>query len=164
MYTAAVITVSDRCMRGEREDTAGPLVVEMLRGTGYEVVETAIVPDEMDSIETMLKFCTDELGVSLVLTIGGTGFAQRDVTPEATMSVCAKLCPGIAEAMRADSLKKTYRAMFSRGTAGIRRKSLIVNLPGSRKTAESNLAPVLPYLEHGLAILLGANHDRASDD
>ena len=155
MYIAAVLTVSDRSFRGERPDGGGPLVAAMLREAGYEVRETAIVPDEQPQIEEALKVLADEKGADLVVTTGGTGFAPRDVTPEATIAVCQRLTPGIPEAMRWASLAITPRAMLSRAAAGIRGRTLIVNLPGSPKAAKENLEAVLPALDHGLEMLRG---------
>lgn len=155
MYTAAVLTVSDRSFRGERPDAGGPLVAELLRKAGYDVRETALVPDEQPQIEAMLKKLADEGRVDLIVTTGGTGFAPRDVTPEATIAVCQRLTPGIPEAMRYASLAITPRAMLSRAAAGIRGRTLIINLPGSPKAARENLEAVLPALEHGLEMLQG---------
>ena len=160
--TAAVVTVSDKGFRGEREDTAGPLAAEMLREAGYEVVSQSIVPDEQEQIELELMRLADEENVALVLTSGGTGFAVRDVTPEATSNVCDRMAPGIPEAMRAACLPITNRAMLSRAQAGIRHRTLIVNLPGSPKAVKENLAPVLPALEHGLEMLLGLKGECAA--
>jgi len=161
MYTAAVITVSDRSARGERPDEAGPVVAARLRAAGYEVVLTAIVPDEQDQISQALRDASDERGIALIVTTGGTGFAPRDVTPEATAAVCSRLTPGIPEAMRAASMRITPRGMLSRGAAGIRKSSLIINLPGSPKAAGENLDAVLPALEHGLTMLRGGPADCA---
>ena len=155
MYTAAVLTVSDRSFRGERPDAGGPLVAELLRKAGYDVRETSLVPDEQPQIEAMLKKLADEGRVDLIVTTGGTGFAPRDVTPEATIAVCQRLTPGIPEAMRYASLAITPRAMLSRAAAGIRGRTLIINLPGSPKAARENLEAVLPALEHGLEMLQG---------
>ncbi len=155
MYTAAVLTVSDRSFRGERPDAGGPLVAELLRKAGYDVRETALVPDEQPQIEAMLKKLADEGRMDLIVTTGGTGFAPRDVTPEATIAVCQRLTPGIPEAMRYASLAITPRAMLSRAAAGIRGRTLIINLPGSPKAARENLEAVLPALEHGLEMLQG---------
>ena len=163
MLKASVITVSDKGFRGEREDTAGPLAADMLRGAGYEVIARTIVPDEQPLIEAELRRHADEIGASLILTSGGTGFSKRDVTPEATLTVCERMVPGIPEAMRAYCLNITNRAMLSRATAGIYHDSLIVNLPGSPKAVRENLEPVLPALEHGLQMLLGTKSECASE-
>jgi len=161
MYSASVITVSDKCFEGEREDLAGPAVREILEISGYNVEYTAVVPDEQDMIEQELIKCTDELDIALIVTTGGTGFSPRDITPEATVAVCKRLAPGIPEAMRAESLKITNRAILARQQAGIRGESLIINLPGSPKAARENLAAVLPALEHGLDMLRGEKRDCA---
>ena len=161
-YTAAVITVSDKCSAGEREDLGGPTVREMLEGAGYNVGHTTIVPDERELIERELINCADVLDVALVVTTGGTGFSPRDITPEATAAVCTRMAPGIPEAMRAESLKFTDRAVLTRQQAGIRGETLIVNLPGSPKAARENLAAVLPALNHGLEMLRGEKHDCAA--
>jgi len=163
MYTAAVITVSDKGYAGEREDLGGPLVREMLEGAGYDVAHTAIVPDERDIIARELVKCADELDIALVVTTGGTGFSSRDVTPEATIAICTRMTPGIPEAMRAESLKITNRAVLTRQQAGIRGETLIINLPGSPKAARENLTAVLPALDHGLEMLRGEKRDCASD-
>jgi len=163
MYTAAVITVSDKCFAGEREDAGGPVVCEMLEEAGYVVEYTSMVPDEQDIIEHELIKCADELDIALIVTTGGTGFSPRDVTPEATAAVCIKMTPGIPEAMRAESLKITNRAILARQQAGIRSESLIINLPGSPKAAKENLAAVLPALDHGLEMLRGKKRDCGTD-
>ncbi|MCE5187885.1 MAG: MogA/MoaB family molybdenum cofactor biosynthesis protein [Eubacteriales bacterium] len=163
MLKASVITVSDKGFRGEREDTASPLAADMLRGAGYEVIARTIVPDEQPLIEAELRRHADEIGASLILTSGGTGFSKRDVTPEATIAVCERMVPGIPEAMRAHCLNITNRAMLSRAAAGIYHDSLIVNLPGSPKAVRENLEPVLPALEHGLQMLLGTKSECASE-
>jgi len=161
MYTAAVITVSDKGSKGEREDLGGPVVGALLEDEGYEIVHRSIIPDEQKVIEQELIKCADELDIALVVTTGGTGFAPRDVTPEATVAVCARLTPGIPEAMRAESLKITNRAVLARQQAGIRGNTLIINLPGSPKAAKENLNAVLPALDHGLEMLRGAKRDCA---
>ena len=155
-FTAAVITVSDKGFRGEREDTSGPALCEMLRGAGWQVEYTAIVPDEKDEIRRELIACADEKRLALVLTTGGTGFSPRDVTPEATLEAVERLCPGIPEVMRAESMKITPRGCLSRETAGIRGGTLIVNLPGSRKASTENLSAVLAPIRHGVEMLLSA--------
>lgn len=163
MFQAAVLTVSDRSFRGERGDTGGPLVAALLRSAGYEVADAVIVPDEQEKIEEALRTLTDSGAVQLLVTTGGTGFAPRDVTPEATLAVCDRLTPGIAEAMRYASLQITPRAMLSRAQAGIRRGTLIVNLPGSPRAARENLEAVLPALAHGLEMLSGRPADCAAE-
>ena len=161
MFKAAVLTVSDRRFRGERPDAGGPLVVEILKNAGYAVTETAIVTDEKGRIEAALRQWCDREPVDLIVTTGGTGFAPRDVTPEATLAVCDRLTPGIPEAMRYASMQVTNRAMLSRAAAGIRKGTLIVNLPGSPKAARENLEAVLPALAHGLEMLSGRPADCA---
>lgn len=163
MFNAAVLTVSDRCFRGERPDSAGPLVAELLKDAGYQVVQTAIVPDEQPRIEQILREIAGTGSVQLLLTTGGTGFSPRDVTPEATLAVCTRLTPGIPEAMRCASMGVTNRAMLSRAQAGIRHGTLIVNLPGSPKAARENLEAVLPALAHGLEMLSGRPADCAAE-
>lgn len=162
MFNAAVLTVSDRCFRGERPDGAGPLVAELLQSAGYRVIRTAVVPDEQPRIEQALREIADAGCVQLLVTTGGTGFSPRDVTPEATLAVCRRLVPGIPEAMRYVSMQVTNRAMLSRAQAGIRHKTLIINLPGSPKAARENLEAVLPALAHGLEMLSGAPADCAA--
>ena len=161
MYRAAVLTVSDRSFRGERPDAGGPLVAEILKNAGYEIVSITIVPDEQADIEAALCQIADQNAAELLVTTGGTGFAPRDVTPEATLAVCDRLTPGIPEAMRYASLQITPRAMLSRAQAGIRGGTLIVNLPGSPKAAKENLEAVLPTLSHGLEMLSGKQSDCA---
>ena len=161
MYHAAVLTVSDRSFRGERPDAGGPLVAELLKNGGYEVTVTAIVPDEQAQIEEKLCQIADSGEIQLLVTTGGTGFAPRDVTPEATLAVCDRLTPGIPEAMRYASMQVTNRAVLSRAQAGIRKGTLIINLPGSPKAARENLEAVLPALSHGLEMLSGRPADCA---
>ena len=161
-FTAAVVTVSDRSFRGERPDGSGPVVRELLEKAGYRVVRMEIVPDERREIEEVLTALADREDVALVVTTGGTGFAPRDVTPEATAAVCQRLTPGIPEAMRQASLTITPRAMLSRSAAGIRGRSLIVNLPGSPRAARENLQAVLGPIGHGLQMLRGGQADCAA--
>ena len=161
MYKAAVLTISDRSFRGERPDEGGPLVVGLLEEAGFSVVYTAIVPDEQAQIETAMCEIADKHTADLLITTGGTGFAPRDVTPEATLAVCEKMTPGIPEAMRYASMQITNRARLSRSQAGIRKGTLIINLPGSPKAAKENLCAVLPALEHGLTMMQGAPSDCA---
>ncbi len=152
-YTAAVITVSDKASRGEREDTSGPNLVQLLKNKGFDVIYTAIIPDNKDAIKSELCKCADELKIALILTAGGTGFSPRDITPEASMEVIERPCPGIPEVMRAESMRITPKGCLSRSAAGIRRLSLIVNLPGSKKAAEENIMAVIDPLIHGLDML-----------
>ena len=161
MYHAAVLTVSDRSFRGERPDAGGPLVAELLKNGGYEVTVTAIVPDEQAQIEEKLCQIADSGEIQLLVTTGGTGFAPRDVTPEATLAVCDRLTPGIPEAMRYASMQATNRALLSRAQAGIRKGSLILKRPGSPKAAKENLEAVLPAIGHGLEMLSGRPADCA---
>jgi molybdenum cofactor synthesis domain-containing protein len=148
-----VITASDKASRGEREDASGAKVELMLKEAGYEVIGRTILPDERQLLaEALRKFC-DGGRIDLIVTTGGTGFSPRDFTPEATLDVSERQVPGLAELMRAEGLKKTPRAMLSRGTAVIRGRTLIINLPGSPKGVAENLAAVLPILEHGLEVL-----------
>ena len=152
-YTAAVITVSDKGYRGEREDTSGPNLVKILTEKGFTVTYTSIVPDEPEMIKEQLVKCADELKIALVLTTGGTGFSPRDITPEATMEVVERLTPGIPEAMRAESMKITPKGCLSRSAAGIRGRSLIINLPGTKKASAENSLAVIDPVAHGLDML-----------
>ena len=152
-YTASVITVRDNGSRGERVDTSGPAVREILEKAGFEVVYTAIVPDERADIERELIRCADEKHIALVMTTGGTGFSQRDITPEATLAVVERETRGIPEARRWASLQITPRGCLSRSEAGIRGKTLIVNLPGSEKAARENLLAVIDPIGHGMDML-----------
>ena len=155
-YTAAVITVSDKGAAGQRVDTSGPAIRAMLEEAGFAVEHYAIIPDEGDQIRAELVKCSDELGIGLVLTTGGTGFSPRDVTPEATLAVVEREVRGIPELMRAESCKITKRGCLSRSAAGIRGRTLIINLPGSEKAAKENLAAVLPAVSHGMDMLFSA--------
>ena len=161
-YTAAVITISDKGSRGERVDTSGPAVCRMLEDADFDVVYTNIIPDEMEQIKAELTACADEKKIGLVMTTGGTGFSQRDITPEATLAVVERETRGIPEAMRWASLQITPRGCLSRSAAGIRGKTLIVNLPGSEKAAKENLAAVLEAIIHGMDMLFSdgsTDHD-----
>ena len=151
---AAVITASDKGSRGEREDASGAAIREILTAEGYDVAGYSIVPDEREELEREMTLWSDR-GVGLILTTGGTGFSVRDVTPEATRAVIDREAPGIAEAMRALSMKVTPRAMLSRATAGLRKRSLSVNLPGSENAVRECLGFILPQLQHGIEILRG---------
>ena len=162
MYTAKVITVSDRCSRDEAVDLSGPVVEEMLKTAGYELLPALICSDDPDSIRSALQKAVDE-DAALIVTTGGTGFSPRDNTPEVTLSFCDRPVPGIPEAMRYASLKITPRAILSRAAAGIKAGSLIINLPGSPKGAKENLDAVLPALDHGLKMLRGGQQNCASE-
>lgn len=155
-YTAAVITVSDKGYIGQREDTSGPNLCRILKENGYELVYTGLVPDDSEMIQAELIKCCDELKVNLILTTGGTGFSPRDITPEATMAVVERPTPGIPEAMRAESMRITPKGCLSRSAAGIRKQSLIINLPGSKKASEENILAVIGAVGHGLEMLLGS--------
>ena len=158
-FTAAVITLSDRASSGEYEDKSGPLIREMLEAAGYQVLEQMVLPDGRPRLELELTRLADQRQISVIFTTGGTGFSLRDLTPEATKAVCDREVPGIGEALRADSLKYTPNAILSRQTAGIRKQSLIINLPGSPKACRENLEFLLKPLAHGLGILRGTATD-----
>lgn len=148
-----VITVSDRSAQGERPDLSGPALVEAVQTEGWEVVRQDVLPDDLESISVKLAAWADSGELDVLLTTGGTGFSRRDVTPEATEAVVDRVAPGLAEAMRAASLKATPHAMLSRATAGIRGRTLIINLPGSPKGALENLQVVIPVLTHAVELL-----------
>lgn len=160
-FRAAVLTLSDKGFAGERVDTSGPRAAQLLAEAGYEVVEQVLLPDVQKKIEHELIRLADSRQVDLIITSGGTGLSVRDVTPEATLAVATRNVPGIAEAIRSESLKITRRAMLSRGASVLRNQTLIVNLPGSKKAVEEALEIILPQLEHGLRILKGSAHDCA---
>ena len=155
-FTAAVITISDKGYAGQREDTSGPNLCRILEEKGYELVYTGLVADDMEMIKQELIKCCDELKINLILTTGGTGFSPRDITPEAAMAVIERPTPGIAEAMRAESMRITPKGCLSRSVAGIRNRSLIITLPGSKKASEENIMAVIGVLDHGLEMLLGS--------
>jgi molybdenum cofactor synthesis domain-containing protein len=157
----AIITLSDKGSRGERTDESGSVIKTMIAGLDASVVHYAVLPDEAEQISEMLRRLSDSGDIDLILTTGGTGLAPRDVTPEATLAVIDRELPGMSEAMRAESLKKTPRAMISRAVAGTRRQTLIVNLPGSPKAVRENLAVILPALSHAIEKLKGDTADCA---
>lgn len=157
---AAIITASDKGSKGEREDVSGDEVERLLKEAGYDIAERIILPDEQAELETAMQGFADR-GAALVLTTGGTGFSMRDVTPEATAAVCDRMAPGIAEAMRAKSFEITPRAMLSRAAAGLAKRTLIVNLPGSPKAVRECLGFILPTLRHGIDILRGETSECA---
>jgi molybdopterin adenylyltransferase len=148
-----ILTVSDRSARGERPDLSGPALAELVISRGWTVVRSAILADDREALQETLSACADSDELDVLLTTGGTGFAPRDVTPEATRAVIEREAPGLAEAMRQDSLKVTPHAMLSRAVAGIRGRVLILNLPGSPKGAVENLQVVLPVLAHAVELL-----------
>ncbi|MBQ9272950.1 MAG: MOSC domain-containing protein, partial [Mogibacterium sp.] len=154
-FTAAWITLSDKGAAGEREDKSGPLIGEMLTEAGYDVVEGLLIPDGIEELSKQLIRLADQRQVNVVFTTGGTGFSPRDLTPEATIAVCDRMAPGIAEAIRAYSMTKTPTAMLSRAAAGIRKQTLIINLPGSPKAVRECMEFIMHPLEHGLEIMLG---------
>ena len=154
MIRVGVLTISDRATRGEAEDQSGPAIAEAVRANlGAEIVLQELIPDEGSKIEETLRRWCDEARIDLALTTGGTGFAPRDVTPEATQAVIERPAPGFAEAMRAASLQFTPHAMLSRAVSGIRGQTLIINLPGSPKAVREHLAVILPALPHAVELL-----------
>ena len=152
---AFVVTVSDACARGEREDASGAALIELLQGIGAEIVGKTVVPDDLEPLTALLVKAADREDVNLVITTGGTGFAPRDNTPEATLAAIERAAPGIAEAMRMQTLSKTPMAMISRGVCGIRGGTLIINLPGSPKGVRESFAVIAPVLNHAIALLAG---------
>jgi len=152
---AAIITLSDKGSKGEREDESGRTIREMITGINFSVVHYEVLPDEKQRIIEVLSRLSDSGTIDLIITTGGTGVSVRDVTPEATLAVIDRELPGMAEAMRAESLKKTPHAMISRAVAGIRKQTLIVNLPGSPRAVRENLAVILPALPHAIEKIKG---------
>ncbi|MDO5390879.1 MAG: MogA/MoaB family molybdenum cofactor biosynthesis protein [Eubacteriales bacterium] len=155
MKRVAIITSSDSGYRGEREDLSGPAIREIVEANGYEVVSMQILPDDRKMLSEAMKKIADENQAELILTTGGTGFSTRDCTPEATEDVIERRVPGIPEAMRAYSMQFTKRAMLTRAAAGIRKTTLIVNLPGSPKAVRECLEYIIDSLAHGIDILTG---------
>lgn len=153
---ATVITVSDASSKGERDDKSGVLLVELLREIGAEIVATIILSDDLDPLAEALRKFADQPDVNLIITTGGTGLAPRDNTPEATRNVIEREAPGLAEAMRMETLKQTSMAMLSRGVCGIRSGTLIINLPGSPKAVRESFAVIAPVLKHAVALLAGS--------
>ena len=161
MYRTAIITASDSGYAGQREDQSAFVIREILSASGYETVSYTLLPDERETLAEAMRDICDNEKAELILTTGGTGFSPRDITPEATLDVIERNAPGIPEAMRALSMSITPRAMLTRAVAGIRKKTLIINLPGSPKAVRECLEFILPSLSHGLDILTGADSDCA---
>lgn len=152
---AAVITVSDACSRGEREDASGAALVHLLTKAGAEIVETRIVSDDLDPLTELLKHLADRSDLNLIITTGGTGFSPRDNTPEATRAVIEREAPGLSEAMRSRTFENTRLAMLSRGVSGIRGSTLIINLPGSPRGVRESFEVIQPILNHAISLLMG---------
>ncbi len=162
MYTASVITISDRCFKKEREDLSGPALSSMLRNYGYDVTNVTIIPDDLNLIVEALNDCVNK-NINLILTTGGTGFSKKDITPEATKTIIEREASGLAEYMRYKSMAATPYGVLSRGICGIKKNSIIVNLPGSPKGATENLAFIINTIPHALKMLLHNNNDCANE-
>lgn len=161
MFRVAIVCMSDKGSRGEREDLSSQVIEKIAVENGYIVTKKVLIPDEFQVIKDTLSEICDKNHADLILTTGGTGFSKRDVTPEATEAIIEKRVPGIPEVMRAYSLTITKRAMLSRSTAGIRKDTLIINMPGSPKAVEESLTFIIPELKHGLEIMVGSAKDCA---
>lgn len=161
MFKVGIITASDKGSRGDREDLSGALIKEMTENRGYQIVSYKVLPDEEELLAQEMIRLSDEVKVDLILTTGGTGFSMRDVTPEATIRVCDRMAPGISEAIRSLSLRITPRAMLSRAVSGIRKSTLIINLPGSPKAVRESLEFILDSVHHGLEIMTGRDSECA---
>jgi molybdopterin adenylyltransferase len=161
MYTVGIITSSDKGYAGEREDKSGAVIKEIVEAAGFTVVKQVVLPDEKEMLKNEFKVMSDELKVNLILSTGGTGFSKRDITPEATKAILDREAPGICEAIRMYSMQITKRAMLSRAVSGIRKDTLIVNLPGSPKACKEALDFVLDDVKHGIDILLGSARECA---
>jgi len=158
MIKVAILTVSDSCAQGKREDISGQTIKDILTKNGFEICDKRIVADNHETIANELKFLSDNADVDVVITTGGTGLGPRDVTPEATDSICEKAVPGLSEIIRAQGWKKTKSAVLSRGMAGIRNKTLIINLPGSPKGVKESLEIILDVLPHAVEMMHGGGH------
>ena len=154
----AVLTISDSCTEGSREDVSGQTIIDMLPEETFEISEKKIVPDDYQSITEVLKNFSDEQGIDVVLTTGGTGLGPRDVTPEATASVCERMAPGFSEILRVEGFRKTPKAILSRGVAGVRKNTLITNLPGSPKAVRECLEIILDVIPHAVKMVRGGGH------
>lgn len=161
MFRTAIVCMSDKGARGEREDLSTKVIEKIVTEKGYKIVKKILIPDEYELIKETLKNLCDNNEADLILTTGGTGFAKRDVTPEATLEIVDKIVPGIPEAIRAYSMSITKRAMLSRAAAGIRKSTLIINMPGSPKAVDESLSFIIDSLSHGLEILVGSASDCA---
>jgi molybdenum cofactor synthesis domain-containing protein len=161
MIHSVVITVSDRCARGEQEDESGAALVELLKEVGAEIIATEIVPDDLEPLAEKLCAYAERADVNLIVTTGGTGFSPRDNTPEATRAAIEREAPGLSEAMRMETLKQTPMAMVSRGVCGIRSGTLIINLPGSPKAVRESFSVIKPVLTHAIELLAGKSHAQA---
>ena len=159
MFKVGIITASDKGYTGEREDLSGKVIIEILEQKGYKIKKAVILPDDEQILLKEMMHMADELQVDLILTTGGTGFSNRDVTPEATLKACDRMANGIAEAIRYYSLNITPRAMLSRAVSGIRGETLILNLPGSPKAVKESLEYIMDSLYHGLEILTGQTNE-----
>ena len=157
MIKAAILTISDRCSKGQQEDVSGQTIADILKNS-FDVCDKRIVADEAEQISTELIYFSDKAKVDVVFTTGGTGLGPRDVTPEATIAVCEKMAPGLAEWMRLKGLEKTPNAILSRAVAGIRKNTLIINLPGSPKAVRESLEVVLDVLPHAVKMMRGGGH------
>lgn len=158
MIKIAILTVSDSCAQGQREDISGQEIKTMLDKDRFEIFEKKIIADSREAIANELKYFSDKAGIDVVLTTGGTGLGPRDVTPEATASVCERIVPGLSEIIRIRGWKKTESAVLSRGIAGICNKTLIINLPGSPKGVRESLEIILDVLPHAVQMMLGGRH------
>ena len=161
MFRTAIVCMSDKGARGEREDLSTKVIEKIVTEKGYKIVKKILIPDEYELIKETLKNICDNNEADLILTTGGTGFAKRDVTPEATLEIVDKIVPGIPEAIRAYSMSITKRAMLSRAAAGIRKSTLIINMPGSPKAVDESLSVIIASISHGLEILVGSASDCA---
>ena len=157
-FKAAILTASDRCSRGESADESGKIIIEMIKSIGGEAAAYDVVPDETDRIKERLIYYCDTLRARVVFTTGGTGFGARDVTPEATGQVIERAVPGLSELMRMEGLKKTKKAVLSRGVCGIRKDTVIINLPGSPRAVKESLEAVLDLIPHALEMMDGGGH------
>ena len=158
MIRTAILTVSDSCALGKREDISGQAIEDMLPRDKFQICEKRIVPDDRDAIANELVYFSDEAGFDLVFTAGGTGLGPRDVTPEATISVCERIVPGLTEVMRVEGFRKTPNAILSRGMAGIRKNTLVINLPGSPSAVRECLELIVDVLPHAVEMMLGGGH------